>query len=436
MRVGSMETVRKWVKQWRFWEWIREKKNILDEWVRSFTFGKSRRWLASRKSSSSDREYRKISSGISVNEAWLLSMNSTCRLHLRRGMQRNIVGGRCVMLLMFICGIPGKPRWTEWLLDCLTQIMTTPLYSSSKKPPLLGDYVGIIITDDDDVNASVQQVTHRMSRQLSWVSEGRRMHFLQWRMSTEMTKDDKPTRGIGRLVKRRGSFVLYVRQSVGFSLSLFPWWWCWWFWWRGRWRARRNEGMQRLWRRRGMVVVNREKRMRCCSFLFLSCHCNLQSVWKCMKGGWYGFYQVRKGSTRTGKAGRRRIEGVRTRRLRNAASFPLVEETGFPSAAWKPAPSLPFFSHLSLLSLTAGVDSCPALFPNKNKGWCVKLDRQRGETRRTPRSSSFQPFLFHCSFPTFVFFYRRVPFPWCLIVRKNASTRREKKERQRVEEAE
>lgn len=56
------------------------------------TFGKSRMWFASNKSSSRLREYRRMSSGTLGSEQCRLSTNSTCRLHpLKIGMHLNIV---------------------------------------------------------------------------------------------------------------------------------------------------------------------------------------------------------------------------------------------------------------------------------------------------------------------------------------------------------
>lgn len=58
----------------------------------NLTLGKSRMWLASNKSSSKLREYRKMSSGTVGKEQCRLSTYSTCLLQpLNRGMQRNIV---------------------------------------------------------------------------------------------------------------------------------------------------------------------------------------------------------------------------------------------------------------------------------------------------------------------------------------------------------
>lgn len=60
------------------------------------TFGRSRKWLASSKSSSSERVCRNISSGIWVKPLWLLSTYSTCRLQplKGRGMHLNISKSR------------------------------------------------------------------------------------------------------------------------------------------------------------------------------------------------------------------------------------------------------------------------------------------------------------------------------------------------------
>lgn len=58
----------------------------------TLTFGRSRMWLASSSSSSSDREYRRISSGTFGSEQCRLSTYSICRLQpLKIGMHLNIV---------------------------------------------------------------------------------------------------------------------------------------------------------------------------------------------------------------------------------------------------------------------------------------------------------------------------------------------------------
>lgn len=60
-------------------------------YVKKFTFGKSRIWLASKKSSSKLLEYRNMSSGTFGKEQCRLSTHSTWRLHLNKGIHRNML---------------------------------------------------------------------------------------------------------------------------------------------------------------------------------------------------------------------------------------------------------------------------------------------------------------------------------------------------------
>lgn len=57
----------------------------------TLTFGKSLMWFASKNSSSKLLEYRKISSGTVGNEQCRLSTHSTWRLHLNKGIHRNML---------------------------------------------------------------------------------------------------------------------------------------------------------------------------------------------------------------------------------------------------------------------------------------------------------------------------------------------------------
>ena len=67
------------------------------------TFGRSRIWLASSKSSSRLREYLKMSSGTVGSEQWRLSTYSTWRLQpLKIGIQRNMTSQKRITLHIII----------------------------------------------------------------------------------------------------------------------------------------------------------------------------------------------------------------------------------------------------------------------------------------------------------------------------------------------